>query len=305
MLEGLNGIDNIGFSIEDDTTIPGYFVLRVEPVGHYYQDTEMLVFDAIPVADDEVQESLHYSKVLIGYKKWEVEEVNGLGEPNSTREYRTSLDTISNTLDVTSALVTGSYPIEVTRQQSFAESGAADTSYDNDIFLITLERNAYGFAVEQGGITSPSNIFDPATLLNYRLTPARNMMRWAKSVLNSYPNLGGSSHRIFFGSGTGNITASGELTDPTCKLEAGVLAENQDISPTTFADQAEATPLWRPEFSTFEYPLSVAQYQQLKANPYGYISHQCGNGAYEQSFIQEIKFKVAKGKATFTLKKKW
>lgn len=305
LLEGLNGIDNIGFAIEDDTTMPGFFVLRVEPVDHFYQDAEMLVLDSIPKVETEEQETLHYSKILIGYKKWEVEEVNGLGEPNSNREYRTSLDTISNPLDATSALVTGSYPIEVTRQQSFAKSGAADTSYDNDIFLITLQRNAYDFEVEQGGITSPTNIFDPGTLLNYRLTPARNMLRWAKSVFNSYPNFGSSLYKIFFGSGTGNIVASGELTDSTCKLEAGVLAENQDISPTTFADQSEAIPLWRPEYSTFEYPLSVAQYQQLKANPYGYISYQCGNGEYEKAFIKEIKFKVAKGKATFTLIKKW
>jgi hypothetical protein len=49
----------------------------------------------------------------------------------------------------------------------------------------------------------------------------------------------------------------------------------------------------------------VAQYRALKAAPYGFISYQCGNGEYEKGFIKEIKFQVAKGKATFTLKKKW
>lgn len=305
LLEGLNGIDNIGFAIQEDDTIPGFFVLRVEPMEYFYQDTEMLVLDSIPIADSEVQETLFYSKVLIGYKRWEVEEVNGLGEPNSNREYRTSLDTISNPLDATSAFVTGSYPIEVTRQQSFAESGAADTTYDNDIFLICVTRNAYDFEVEQGGITSPANIFDPATLLNFRLTPVRNLFRWAKSIFNSYPNISSSLDRLFFSSGTGNIIAEGQLTDSDCRLENGNVAENQDLSINNFANTADATPLYRPEYVTFEYPLSVAQYRMLKALPYGYISYQCGSSAYEKGFIQEIKFQVAKGIATFTLKKQW
>lgn len=304
-LEGLWAIDNIGFGIEDDTTLPGFFVLRVEPVEYFYQDTEILALPYIPDADSDVQESGHYSRVLMGYKRWEVEEVNGLGEPNSNREYRTSLDTISNTLDATSVLVAGSYPIEITRQQSFAASGAADTSYDNETFIICVERDPYGFSVEQGNISSPANIFDPATILNYRLTPARNMMRWAKSVLNSYANISSSSDRIFFNAGTGNITAEGQLSDTECRLEAGVLAENQDISISTFANQADALPLFRPEYITFEYPLSVAQYQELKANPYGKIAYGCGSAEYLYGFIKEIKFKVAKGKATFTLIKKW
>lgn len=305
LIEGLWGIDNIGFGIENDPVIPSHFVLRIEPVEYFYQDSELLVLDAVPNIEEAVQETQHYSRVLMGYKKWEVEDINGLNEPNSNREYRTSLDTISNTLDATSALVTGSYPIEITRQQSFAESGAADTTYDNDIFLVSVTRNAYDFEVEQGGITDSSNIFDPDTLLNYRLSPARNMLRWAKSVFNSYENFTSSLDKIFFNAGTGNIAASGELTDATCKLEADILSENQDISLNTFANQQDATPLWRPEYMTLDYPLSVAQYRLLKANPYGYLSVQCGDGDYVKAFIQEIKFQVAKGKATFTLKKKW
>jgi len=304
-LEGLRGVDNIGFTIDPDDTLPGFFVLRIEPVEYFYQDTEVLVLDAIANGDDETNESGYYSRVLAGYKRWEVEKVNGLGELNSNREYRTSLDTINNTLDVTSSIVTGSYAIEVTRQQSFAESGAADTSYDNELFMLTLTRNAYDLSVEQGGISGAVNIFDPATLFNFRLTPIRNLLRWFKSIANSYPNLGSSLSRLFFSSGTGNLTAAGELTDATCKLESGVLTENQDISVSSFADQADATPLWKPENISFTYPLSVAQYQELKANPFGYLSVQCGKGGFIKAFIKEIRFSVAKGTATFTLIKKW
>lgn len=307
LISGLNAIDNIGFSIEPDTTIPNRHILVIEPVEYFYQDFEMISVDSVALVVSEIQESLHYSKINVGYKKWEVEQVNGLNEFNSTREYRTNVETINNTLDITSVLVAGSYPIEVTRQQSFAESGAADTTYDNEAFIITLERSAYDFIVEQDKVSNDTNIFDPATILNYRLSPVRNLMRWFKSIINTYPNINSSTNRLFFNSGTGNYTASGSLDDLTdCKLEVGVLAENQDIWASDFADKANATPLFKNETASFEYPLSIAQYNKIKENPYGYISYTCGNSATQvKAYIKELKFRPARGMANFILRKKW
>lgn len=309
LLEGLNGIDNIGFGIEPDPDFPNQYILRVEPVDYFYQDNEMMTMDAIPEGEELVQEAMHYSKIHVGYKKWEVQRVNGLGEPNSNRQYRTGLETISNPKDITSELVTGSYPIEITREQSFALTGAADTAYDNDIFLICLLRGMYGFTVEQGGIDNPANIFDPDTLMNFRLTPVRNLMRWYKSLINSYTNINDSDSKLFFSSGTGNLTAEGEITegfyDDLCKLEGMVISESQDLFITHFDRQEDATPLWKNETITFAYYMSIAQYKAIKAAPYGYISYSCGNGPVEKGFIKEIKFKPAKGTCSVNLIKKW
>lgn len=309
VLDGLYGIDNIGFGVEDDAELPGKSVLRIEPVDYFYQDNEILRHELIPSAKFEIQEREHYSRILAGFKKWTVEQVNGLGEINSTREYRTSLETINNTIDLQSDLVTGSYPIEITRQQSFAATGAADTKYDNDIFLICLLRSAYGFAIEQGGITNPDNIFDPDTVMNYRLSPVRNLMRWYKSIANSYVNLSDSNSKLLFSAGTGNITAEGELTqgvyDDICKLENMVIRENQNLFITHFERQEDAIPLWKPETVVYEYPMSVADYRMIKANPYGYISFQCGQGDFLKGYINEVKYRMARGIATFNLKIKW
>lgn len=309
LIEGLNAIDNIGFAIENDPDRAGKSLLRIEPVAYWYRDAEILSFDGVAEGSSEVLESNYYSKVLVGYKKWEVESVNGLGEFNSTREYRTSLETVSNQLDITSNLVAGGFPIEITRQQSFAETGAADTKYDNDIFIITLRRLVYDFEVEQGGIDSPENIFDPDTVYNFRLSPARNLMRWYKSIINSYASLGGSENKLFFSAGTGNLTAKGEITvgayDALCKIESMPIQENQDLFTTHFARIEDATPLWKNETISFEYPLSIAEWRTIKANPYGYINVQCGNGAFEKAFVKEIKYRISGGKANFTLLKKW
>jgi hypothetical protein len=137
---GLRGIDNIGIGIEPNTVTNLGEWLRMEPAEYFYQDVLLLTLPYIPEAVSKLEPTMAYSKVNIGYQKWEVEKVNGLNEFNSNKEFRTSLSTINSTLDALSNFVAGGIPIEVTRQQSFAVSGAADTKYDNDTFIICVTR---------------------------------------------------------------------------------------------------------------------------------------------------------------------
>ena len=307
LLEGLNAIDNIGWDVIADTTIPGRFILRIEDVPFFYLDQEMIVLDSIPEAVFTTNENKSYSKILVGYKKWEIENVNGLTEPNSNREYYTSIETVSNTIDVSSGLVAGSTAIEITRQQQFADSGAADTTYDNEAFIICLYRTLYNFFIEQGNVINAQNLFSPETLYNFRITPLRNLMRWFKSIINSYTNLGDSQSKLFFAAGTGNHRAIGELGGAyvECKLENAPISEQQDLWTTNFANQSDYTPRWRNENVTFKYPLSLGQYNAIKASPYGYISFQCGNGEFQKGYINEIKWSPVEGIASFNLRLKW
>jgi hypothetical protein len=310
LVDGLSAIDNIGFDIIDDPDIPGKYIMRPEDVSFFYQDEEIFIIDHIPQASDEMQEQMHYSKVNVGYKKWEVEGVNGLDEFNSTREYRTTLDTVATTLDITSNLVAGSYPYEITRQQNFADSGAADTKFDNDIFILTLLRNAYDFVVEQGNTTDPSGFFDPATIINAKLSPVRNLMRWFKTIAAGYVSLADSDSKLMFNAGTGNFTARMEVAegayDGQCKIENAPITENQQVFSTHFARAEDYTPLWKNEIEAFDYPLRVSEYKSITALPYGYISYRCGSsGEFKKGFIKEIKFKPARGMANFSLLKKW
>lgn len=308
IIEGLNAIDNIGYDVIDDDTIQGNKLLRVESVDFFYQDREVLRHDAIPKATNETEEAKHYSNILVGYKKWEVENVNGLEEFNSNRQFNTSFATIKAPLDITSGLVAGSYPIEITRQQSFATTGAADTKYDNETFIICMRRTTYPYGnleVELGNIDNPQNIFSPGTIYNYRISPLRNLMRWYKSIAAGFTSLYDTVSKLFFISGTGNLTASGEMTDETCKLESSSISENQNLFITHFADPADATPIWKPETRTYDYPMSLADYNSVKEFPYGYVSAQCGTGEFEKYWIQEIKYRISKGEATFILRKKY
>jgi len=245
------------------------------------------------------------SVIKVGYPNWQVETVNGLNEFNSTKDFRTSLSTINNTVEATSEFVAGGIPIEITRQQSFALTGSADTKFDNNTFIICVERSGYDYIVEKDNITSPANIFSPETAYNWRIRPFYNLMRWFKSVAQSYVNLGNTTSKLFFTSATGNYEAEGRLTTPdACDLENKVLAENDDLTKDDYVATG-GTPIYLPETLSFTYPLSIADYVAIKANPYGYLDVQCGNGNFEKAFIKSIEYSPVKGDAQFTLIKKW
>lgn len=386
--DGLRGIDNIGIGVESNTiTNTGEWV-RIEPVEYFYQDALLLELPYIPQAQNKLEPTMAYSKIKIGYEIWENEKVNGLNEFNSNKEFRTSLSTINNTLDALSNFVAAGIPIETTRQQSFAVSGAADTKFDNETFIICVNRDGLytvtfdaagnkmtfetsgngnefigqltitiagsvsnngtrtifvvsisnlpnnrslieigftggvtvdevastvtftgiqssGFFVEKDNITSPANIYSPATVYNWRIRPFYNLMRWFKSIAQSYSNLSSTTNQIFFGSGTGNYIAEGRLTVPDdCDLENKVLAENDNLTPNDYIGNG-GVPILKAETIQFTYPLSVADYVLIKANPYRYLNIQCGSGNFEKAYIKSLDYKPVVGEAVFTLIKKW
>lgn len=286
-LDGLRAIDNIGFTIEGNTLI-------VEDVKWFYKDEELLSIDAIPNVETTLEEQLIYSSITGGYEKWQTQSIKGIDEFNSQKDYRTSVKTVSSPLDIRSKFIASGYIIENLRVTTLLNSGDANTTYDNDIFILQLTRDGSTFEVEQGEIGSPSNIFSSTTIYNWRLRPLYNLMRWFKSI----------GRKVFFAAGTGNYEASG-INTSDCVLESQVLPEDSDIDESVFADAQEAEPIWETDSIQFEAPLSVREYNDIKANPYGYISVQCGNGDYKKGYIRSIDYKPKDGQATFNLIKKW
>lgn len=297
IFDSLNAIDNIGMGIEGE-------FLRIEPAEYFYQDAEIIKHPSIPKADFSLDPEDAYSIIKVGYKKWETESINGLDEFNSNKEFRTSLKSISKSLEITSDFIAGGYPIENTRQQSFADTGAADTKYDNDTFIICVERMAYDYIVEQGNIVNAANMYSSETAYNWRIRPMYNLMRWWKSIAQSYVNLVNSTSKLIFSSGTGNILAEGQLSPyDSCTIEAAVLAENDDLFKT--AMQSGDLPIWKPEKVQYRYPMSLKDYNLIKSNPLGYVNFQCSNNDFQKGFIENINYRVAKGEADITLKLKW
>lgn len=298
IMEGLRAIDNIGMGMEADR-------VRIEPAEWFYQDFKMLDILLIPKADTEIQESMIYSNIKSGYEKWEIKSIKGIDEFNSAKEHRTGIKSVTNELNIRSGLIASGYIIENLRTSTLVNTGNTDSTYDNDIFIICVERGGYDYIVEQG-IDNGANLFSPATAYNWRIRPLYNLMRWFKSITQCYVNLFSTTSKIFFTSGAGNYLAEGQINpSDTCRLEGGVYPENTDLSYAHFQNSNTWPPIYLPETITFNYPLSVNDYQLIKSNPYGYINVQCGTGDIIKAYIKTLEYKPAEGSADFTLIKKW
>lgn len=299
LYEGLRPIDNIGMGLEGNN-------IRIEHVDYFYQDVKIMDILLVPEMQTDIEERLVYSSIKTGYNKWESKSIKGIDEYNSPKEFRTGIKAVNNTLDISSNIITAGYVIENLRTTTLVNTGNTDSTYDNDIFGICVERTGYGYQVEQGIVENAANFFSPTTAYNWRIRPIYNLMRWFKSIAQAYVNISNTTSKLFFTSGKGNYLASGNISvyDP-CSLDAGPIAENKDLDYTNFKNISDATPLYKAEIITFEYPLSVADYKYIRSAPYGYLNVQCGTGLFVKGFIKTIDFKPAEGMANITLIVKW
>lgn len=301
--EGLNAIDNIGIGLEEDAARPGNQVIRAEPMKYFYTDDQLLFLDKVPSIKITVIQDEHYSVYKNGYQKWENEDYMGIDEFNSRREYRTALTQITNTIEKVCSFIASGYTIEIGRRKKFySTTTQEDWRYDNDTFIICVDRNiGFGYIVEQGNVLSASNLFDPDTVYNYRISPARNALRWLKTIINSYRDPENVNSQLIFMDGDGNYIAGGEIGD-ACSPEDGPLGENAYLSANTLADINDAVAPYVPELWEFKYPLKFSEYQTLKTNPNGIIQARFGREVEIRDFhIREIDYLPNRGICTYKL----
>lgn len=300
--EGLNAIDNIGIGIEVDASRDGYKLVRVEPMEYFYDDTVVVTLSKIPSVTIEVVVDEHYSQMEIGYQRWEAEEYTGLDEFNTKRTYRTNLTTVRNMLSKLSEFIASGYAIEFTRRHEITSyQQREDWRFDNDTFIICVVREGDGYAVEIGNIAPGElNIEDAPTVYNFRLSPARNALRWLKTALNSYRDPIAADSTVIFTEGTGNYLAEGLMTGENV-LEANALSESETLYFDLLADPAQR-PVYVPEEWSFEFPMSLTQYTALKAAPTGTIQGMFGQeAAFRDFFVRSIDYTPNQGMASFTL----
>lgn len=292
LFNGLQAIHAVGMGIEYDEN--GNEILTVEPIIDYYKSDIAIVLENNG-SETNIIEQKYYGKINIGYNKWEAEEYNGLDEFLTSREYRTSLTKTNGQLSILSDLIASGYAIEVTRRKG---PSSEDWRYDNDTFIICLKRNdTYGqlMDVEQGNISNAANIIDPPTILNFRLSPVRNLLRWAWYIFASYMKPDNKS--LIFTTGTGNTVATG-LNNTDCIIESNTLAENQEITLLTKADYIP--PIWYNETVTLSAPLAYEEFIQIQNNKYGLIGYIC-NDTTAYGWLQSMEYNLKEGEASFTL----
>lgn len=180
---------------------------------------------------------------------------------------------------------------------------AGVTSETVDLITITdndADPAAPKYAVELGNITCAAFVVDPATLYNYRISPAHMAMRWFDTIMTAFRKRI-DDYKLIFSKGDGNFVARGSMVSTVCKPENGLLRENESITPHRFADpEVDATPIFTADKKEFDFGLSAEAFKKIMASPYGLIGYGsgCERGA---GWIDELQYFPEAGKAKWNL----
>jgi hypothetical protein len=293
LFEECRKIFNIGWGFDNNET-----ELILGRTDIFYKSNVVVDVGLVDKAIFTTAQDLIYGTINVGYNKWEAEEFNGLDEMNTERQYRRNIDSNPSELDLMADIISAGYTIEVTRRKNQAETGTSDWRYDDDLFIINtyIDDDLVLYAY-RGVDNGAANIYSPATRMNYALTPVRNLMRWFKSIAAATPTV--ANEELIFTSGTGNYIAEGQMT-VYCPIEGEVIAENETIDSTKFSDDYYITPIWKTEYVTFTAPFSMANFEDVKVNPYGAIRFRCSDTYYTGNIV-EINHDPNEGLAVFKL----
>lgn len=282
VINALNAVNPLGFSIE---TIGENEVIRVEDWKYFYNDTIIADLGTVSV-EKEPNLKLHFKNFKTGYAKYEAEEYNGLDEFLTEREYTTKLINHNGKLEKVCQFVASGYAIEITRRKGNLDS--KDWRFDNDTFIICLSRYYGGLEVEQGNILDAENIIDPATILNFRISPARMAMQWFQYATTFIKGV----KELIFSTGKGNLSAKGEMFSD-CVLETQPIAENQNLIQPCFIESQNG--IYTAELHAIKgVPFTFRQYKSLKANPSGLFAYKCDETQL-YGWVQEANYSFVDG----------
>lgn len=302
----LDAIHDMGIGIELRSS---EYKIVMERKEYFYDSTVLFQLSNVPDIKRCVAIDYFLSQVDIGYETWENEESNGIDEFNTVRQYDLGFRNVPTKLEKKSPSIASGYAIEYTRRKPYSENSTTDYKYDNNLFVVCLNREIGGFGHPIGlevtekdeNFPTVNNLISPETSYNLRISPARNFLRHFNTIIQGllkYP-----ARLIKFTYGEGNYKMESDQENDTCPgyYNNVLFSEEQDIQ----WDEANVgvTPLWEPEFIEFEYPLTFEQFRLVRASPYKTIEFSSGTTTYEKGFIIELKYNPLGGLTQFKLLK--
>ncbi len=304
-IEALSAIDCIGYGFEQQD---GKTVVRVERWQYFYKDEIVMQITNPNEIKRTTSTDYMCSNFEIGYQKYvSVDEINAIDSVHSEYSFVSNLKAVENTIEAKSKWIADQYAIELTRRQA-EDPTSADWKYDENIFILEVWRcrttmsSPFTNIVVAGGEEIDGMLVDK--ILNPSLSVRRNAERWA-----DYLFFANKTTSISFTSGTGNYNAAyknnsrsgiailyrptdtnGDVIYETSsnKTELAKIKENDIIS--------QKQRLFKAETIEFTYPLTIAEYKAIKANPYGLIQV---NGIL--GWIKEFSYTFITGEANFVL----
>jgi hypothetical protein len=165
-----------------------------------------------------VNSSLIYSQVNVGYDKQDYDSVNGKDEFRFTNEYSTGITMTENKLELISPYRADAYGIEFLAQQIGEDT--TDNSSDTDVFFVCVQSNGSKYILDR--TDSIRGVISPLTMFNVMYSPT-SMITANKAFL------GGFIPELNYASSEGNtaVRINGNAENRDITLDGGLFNVNE------------------------------------------------------------------------------
>jgi hypothetical protein len=283
LFKGANAGWNLGYGFE---TIGGSIRLRIEDYGYFFQNVEILDLSSRINKYDivsSVMPELVPIEIKSGFENFEYLEVNGRGEPNTTNQRTTIVNTTAK-YDIVSPLMGDTKSIINNLSNPIDTTGTEDVKGDNKIFIIKTQADGTGWKVEKDeNIQIVANSIFGEDLMNRYFTPTRMLIRHGNRIKAGLTKCLTSYLRF---------QKSEKLQTLETVGEGYTIAENANILISTLTN-----PIYKPMAYTVEVDFDNGDLETLQANPYGYITF----SDTVSGFLVNLKMKRKTRKAEITI----
>lgn len=298
-IKSLNMLDCIGWGFSEEN---GITRVRVERWNWFYKDAVVMRISNPNEIKREIDADRYYNEFSIGYKKYETSDsYNSIDTYHGERTFLSPMKSIANAKEVSCDFIADNYAIEETRRARFQVDDTEEFKYDENLFVFELSAKTSAITNQISGysvvnnLKSSENVQRPTEQINVQLSPRRCAARW-----NSFLHRHNNRRALAFSTGKNNYDAVLQ-----CNVTSGSVIQARKNYLEDFADgeamkenqeMAYIAPLFKAETLSIKYPLTIAQYNAIKANPYGLI---VVDGI--QSWIKEFSYTFNTGEAEFKL----
>lgn len=280
--------------------------IEIEPVEDFYDSEISVLLDFVNNIVRTYSQDHIYRTINIGYEKWAAESAFGNDDFQTKKVYRTRFKTIGTELSLMSKFYAASLGIEETRRNRVEEG--KDWRLDEDIMIIAVRTGNSTLPEFSGPFSATAGVTLPTTRYNFRISPARNLLRWRNFLsgcLKWYYEIEpieGTRKGFMFASGEGNVDSSSTLLSTDCEYNL----YSYDLPPFFYglrsvADDLNITPsenyVVLPIIYEFEHPMTWAQYKAIRDNRKKAIGISRTDTGHVPLSVMRIEYNPTRGKA--------
>ena len=234
-----------------------------------------------------MDESHVITELKIGNKKYtSAEDISSIDSIHGERTFTTTTKAMTKSSTELCNFIADNYAIEETRRAAISLDPEEEFEYDENIFIFALgaqrrfgNNNTCTYFVANDVESDTNNAFiKPNEMYNTLISPTRNANRWISRLfcvqgLKPFQMTKGTvNYKAAFitkGDSSSSGYANFYTPDPTRDIPTSISGEDMPLQ-ESYGDFVIPR-VFRAEEISVKFPISLAQYKEIKKNPYGLI----------------------------------